>query len=117
MKKTLLYFFLAIGLLTGACNSTPKEEEAFHACMRPAFHSHIYLPVTISDSIRGQFVFDTGATGFYLDSLFYAENFSSQAYTLGKALLQGAGVEQKMTPLVTIPLFFYFDTHDGEYES
>lgn len=117
MKKTLLYFFLAISFLTGACNSTSKEEEAFHACMRPAFHSHIYLPVTISDSIRGQFVFDTGATGFYLDSLFYAENFSSQAYPLGKALLQGAGVEQKMTPLVAIPLAFSIDTLSGEYQS
>ena len=49
--------------------------------------------------------------------MFYAENFSSQAYPLGKALLQGAGVEQKITPLVAIPLAFSIDTLSEEYQS
>lgn len=51
--------------------------------------NHIYIP-SEADSIVGNFVFDTGADGLYLDSLFYANN-SFKKHNYFDALLPGAG--------------------------
>ena len=51
--------------------------------------NHIYIPSKV-ESISGNFVFDTGADGLYLDSTFYANN-SFRKFKFAKAMLPGGG--------------------------
>ena len=97
--KLLLYFFILPILLAAGCGShaaspcTTDSDIVQNDTTQdkgPIFDGHIYLPVTIRDSAQGEFVFDTGATDFYLDSLFHVRNFPESSPT-GKGAIGGAG--------------------------
>lgn len=74
------------------------------------YKSHIYIP-SEADSIVGNFVFDTGADGLYLDSLFYANN-SFKKHNYFNALLPGAGTSgAQKVKLIQEPITFSFKNY------
>lgn len=52
---------------------------------------HFYIYATINDSIEGRFLFDTGASGLYLDSTFVSQHSSIIKSNLDTARMRGAG--------------------------
>ncbi len=62
---------------------------------------HFYIYAIINDSIEGRFVFDTGASGLYLDSTFVKKHNSIIKSILDTARMRGAGAtEYKQVLLV-----------------
>ncbi len=62
---------------------------------------HFYIHAFINDSIKGRFVFDTGASGLYLDSTFVKKHSSIIKSNLDTAKMRGAGAtEYKQVLLV-----------------
>lgn len=80
----------------------------------PAFDGHIYLPATVRDSVQGEFVFDTGASGLYLDSLFHARNLSG-AMPAGKGMIGGVGGKMQAVRILMEPIAFTLPS--GSYQS
>jgi len=52
---------------------------------------HFYIYAIVNDSIKGHFVFDTGASGLYLDSAFIKKHNSIIKSNLDTARMRGAG--------------------------
>lgn len=121
--KLLLYFFILPILLAAGCGShaaspcTTDSDIVQNDTTQdkgPIFDGHIYLPVTIRDSAQGEFVFDTGATDFYLDSLFHARNFPESSPT-GKGAIGGAGNKMQIIRILMEPIAFTLPS--GSYRS
>ncbi|NLO69874.1 MAG: PDZ domain-containing protein [Porphyromonadaceae bacterium] len=83
MKKNIL-FIIIISFLSLSC-STEKNGVKFEK------DGHFYIYAVINDSIEGRFVFDTGASGLYLDSIFVKNHNSIIKSILDTARMRGAG--------------------------
>ncbi len=65
MKKQICFrLSVFLFLLISSCNSPESEDIPF------SFDRNVYFAGTINDTIKGNFMFDTGAFGFYLDSTY-----------------------------------------------
>lgn len=112
--KLLHYFFIlpvlfAVGCGSPAASSGTTGNDVAQSDTNqdkgPVFDGHIYLQVTIQDSIQGELIFDTGATDFYLDSLFHARNFPESSPT-GKGAIGGAGNKMQIIRILMEPIAF-----------
>ena len=69
------------------------------------YDGHIYVKTTINDSISGNFIYDTGALDFYLDTTFVRKNKfqfdKKQIFELG-----GVGSGTKTTQLVNDKIYY-----------
>jgi hypothetical protein len=109
MKHVILPLIIATSFLS--C-TTKKGEVAFEK------DRYFYLYATINDSIEGRFVFDTGASGLYLDSMFLEQHPSVIQSDLDTARMRGAGATgYKSVPLVkdTIRITVGNYTYDFPY--
>jgi len=95
MKKSLI-LFVPFLILFGCNNSTStNESETKDTFVLPegavpiVYVRHIYIP-SVVDSIEGNFVFDTGADGLYLDSIFHA-NSPFRKFNTVNAFIPGVG--------------------------
>jgi len=70
------------------------------------YKGHLYIK-GITDSIKGNFVFDTGASNLYFDSTFYADNGFSYENTF-KAKLPGAGNMPQTVIVIEDTVQFHF---------
>ena len=72
------------------------------------YDGHIYVKTTINDSITGNFIYDTGALDFYLDTTFVRKNKfqfdKKQIFELG-----GVGSGTKTTQLVNDKIYYKVD--------
>lgn len=112
--KLLHYFFilpvlLAVGCSSPAASSGTADSDVSQSDATqdkdPAFDGHIYLPVTIRDSVQGKLLFDTGASDLYLDSLFHIRNFPESSPT-GKGAIGGAGNKMQIIRILMEPIAF-----------
>lgn len=73
------------------------------------YEGHIYLDALICDTIPARLVFDTGATGLYVDSLWLKESgFAPQKMT--KARIRGAGTGVPAVRVILDEIPFSVDT-------
>ena len=121
--KLLHFFFIFPILLAIGCGSSaaPSGTAGNDVAQRdtiqdkgPAFDGHIYLPATIRDSVQGEFVFDTGASDLYLDSLFHVRKLS-EAMPAGKGMIGGVGGKMQAVRILLEP--FAFTLPSGNYQS
>lgn len=63
------------------------------------YHGHLYFPVTINDSVRGNFVFDTGGDDLYIDTLFFDHALLPKK-NVSVAYLSGIGSELQKVKIV-----------------
>ena len=68
MRKNIL-FIIIISFLLSSC-LTERNGVKFEK------DGHFYIYAKINDSIEGRFIFDTGASGLYLDSTFVKKHNS-----------------------------------------
>lgn len=106
--KSLALFPILWSLVT-ACGGTATRLQDNAARIADSINtayrqSHVYVPVTVGDSITGNFIFDTGGSTFYLDSLFFSRHFSG--LPVGKATIGGAGNSLDQVPIIVSPLSF-----------
>lgn len=91
----ILTLTLICSLLTFSSCTNKKDEVKFEK------DGCFYIYASINDSIKGRFVFDTGADGLYLDSTFLTRHHSIIKSDLDTARMRGAGsTEYKQVFLV-----------------
>ncbi len=73
------------------------------------YDGHLYFEGRICDSLPATLVFDTGATGLYLDSLWLAAHPALKGQTV-RAVISGGGSRARFVPVLTTPLSFGIDT-------
>lgn len=103
--KSIAFLFPFLALAAGCVSSPEKAEQTPVLYPEPVFDTHIYLPVTINDSIRGEFIFDTGASDLYIDSLFQAR-WSVESLPVGRGRVTGVGKGAQNVRILIRPLDF-----------
>lgn len=63
------------------------------------YYGHLYCPVVLNDSVKGNFVFDTGADYLYLDTLFLYRSPLPQKNTVN-AYLPGVGAKPQKVKMI-----------------
>ncbi len=106
--KLISILIIVIGFLN--CIGSGKKEVLISDDTIPMIHrKHVYIQGEVRGK-QGNFVFDTGATGLYFDSIYYAEsdfNFKK----LFKGVLPGAGVSRQFVKVIGENVDFQFGDH------
>lgn len=110
MKNTLHALLIASlsCCLFARCSNAPEtasQAQETATAPVPVFEGHIYLPVSVGDSICGEFIFDTGASDLYIDSLFHARSLAD-ALPAGNGRIGGAGRNMQSVRLLLRPVDF-----------
>jgi hypothetical protein len=116
MRKIPTLFLLIFTIFFVGCGEQPTKKEAplvkrdtLCNTFPITYRGHIYIKGDV-DSVSGNFVFDTGATNLYLDSIFYKENSFSYQNTFD-AYIPGAGINQQKIKVIDDIVTFRFDKH------
>jgi len=114
-NRFLLFLFFVLIILSWSPFKESKSNQRRKILPEGAFpiiyRGHIYIEGGI-DSLKGNFVFDTGADNLYFDSLFYVRS-SFKPEKIVKAKLPGAGNTPQDVIVILDSLFFQF--HDETY--
>jgi len=105
MKNRIL-ILLFIGILNFVSCSKKKENKIPKGTFPIIYKGHLYIKGK-SDSIKGNFVFDTGASNFYYDSTYYADNNFSYK-NISKGRLPGVGNRVQTVVVITDTVEFKF---------
>ncbi len=118
MKKFILVAFVLMTAMS--CHSQEKknsvnygEQKVPDNAIPIIYHGHVYFTVNL-DSVKGAFVFDTGADNLYLDSTFYAQNGFKHT-KLAQAMLPGVGKTPQKVKLIMDNMVF--SIHDKKFSS
>ena len=111
IKLSILFVFLII-LLSCTMNKNKKKlilskVEIPQGAIPIEYHSHIYVK-GIVDSVQCNFVFDTGASNLYIDTLFYAMN-NLKHTNFFNAYLPGAGNKPQKVKVIKDSVKFEFN--------
>ena len=89
-----LFLIVIFGFISFLSFSKGKKEVPFQN------DGYIYVEALLNDTIRGRFVFDTGASNLVLDSTFVSKHSSIIQNKLDTARMGGAGNSQAQQVLV-----------------
>ncbi|WP_313387080.1 PDZ domain-containing protein [Chishuiella sp.] len=107
MKIKVFIFFMLISLIS--CSQT-KEEYDFK------YDGYLNFQIKFAKTnTTGNFIFDTGSSELYIDSLFYKKNLNNHKIVKGK--ISGAGEEIKMIDVITDSVFFNIAKSTSSYFS
>lgn len=97
-----LLFAILIGVTLVSCQQVKKPNSTEFIlpdnAMSITYRGHIYVESTV-DSILGMYVFDTGASNFYFDSVFYHSNGYSYENVIS-GILPGAGTKPQRVEVI-----------------
>jgi hypothetical protein len=88
------------------CSHKKQEKEIPDNAFPIVYRGHLYI-VGEADSIKGNYIFDTGASNFYFDSTYYSHN-DFQYTNLFTAKLPGAGTTVQNVEVVHDTVTFRF---------
>ncbi|WP_421920084.1 PDZ domain-containing protein [Marinifilum sp.] len=108
MRHRLVIAFL-IGLLIFVSCKQKKDNEIPKGAFPIAYKGHLYIKGE-ADSIKGNYVFDTGGSNLYYDSTYYAENGFKYENTF-TADLPGAGSTPQKVEVVVDTVEFSFGSN------
>lgn len=108
MKHILSPILLVVILFFTRCSNT-NQTQIPDGAFPIIYKGHLYIE-GVADSNKGNFVFDTGASNLYFDSIFYADNNFTYENTF-EAKLPGAGSTPQTVIVVEDTVQFTF----GEY--
>lgn len=116
MKKSILFYLLLV-LISSPAICQIKQIETIskfpNNTIPIVYRGHIYIQGK-ADSVPGNFVFDTGASNLYFDSLYYADgHFQYENTTTAK--LPGAGAKPQDVIVILDSVSFRFA--DYQYET
>ena len=110
-----ILFLIAFFLLS--CSNSIyqiKENNNYQDYIKTKFDNHIYFNVKINNSSEGNFVYDTGADGLYLDSLFYFKS-KLDYKNIENAELGGVGTNKQKIQIILDTIGFTYS--NLEYKS
>lgn len=121
LKRSLSYALAC--LLLAACGgagvqppAAPAPELLPEGAVAFRYHrGHLYFDATVCDSIPACLVFDTGATGLYVDSLWLARSGFAPGHA-ARGMIGGAGASVASTRILLEKLAFAIDTLRRESE-
>ena len=122
LKRSLSYALAC--LLLAACggavvqhSAAPPDPELLpEGAVAFRYHrGHLYFDATVCDSIPARLVFDTGATGLYVDSLWLARSGVAPGRA-ARDMIGGTGVSVASTRILLGKLAFAIDTLRRESE-
>ena len=105
MKYRLL-ITIFIGILVLGCCKQNKQDEIPNGAFPIVYKGHLYVKGS-ADSIKGNYVFDTGASNLYFDSTHYADNEFDYENTF-TAKLPGAGITPQTVVVIKDTVTFQF---------
>jgi hypothetical protein len=94
MKKTVLLLFIIV-----SCKSINDSQKDYFEKITFKYDRNIYLNINFGDSIRGNFMYDTGGFGLYFDSLFIKKN-DFKFKNIETSSFSGIGTKIVMTNVV-----------------
>ncbi len=113
MKRSLIHAVLLLTcMLSAGCSASKNAEaEPLPAGAVPFKYNreHIYFDARLCDSLPARLIFDSGAVGLHLDSLWLVRS-GLQLRRLGRAYIHGAGVRGQEVSLALDTLSFEVDT-------
>ncbi len=98
-RLQLLILTISITVVIAGCSRQENEIK-----IPFTYDEHVYVEVTLGDSIKGRFILDTGTSGLYLDSTFVASSNFFPAH-LEEANIGKAGNEKTIL-IITETLHF-----------
>jgi len=104
MNKRTLLLVLLITLIS--CSDKKQVERIPKDAFPIVYKGHLYVK-GLADSIKGNFVFDTGAGNLYYDSTYYAEN-DFHYKNFFTATLPGAGTTPQIVQVIADTVDFRF---------
>lgn len=105
MKHRITAILLVVVLFFTSCIEK-KESEIPHGAFPIVYRGHLYIKGE-ADSIKGNYVFDTGASNLYYDSTYYSDNGFEYKNTF-TAKLPGAGLTPQTVVVVKDTVEFRF---------
>lgn len=108
MKKHLFLLFILFLFLVSC-----KQKMIIYDSIPIKYNRHIYFDVKVENKIKGNFMFDTGMTGIWLDSIFLKEN--NLHYKTQNIEIYGIGNLKKIVQLITDTI--HYEYHNENFFS
>ncbi len=99
--KTIIITLFSLLCFTVCC-----AQQKIPVPLPALYDGHFYLKGNLNDSLQGNFVFDTGADGIYLDSL-YLERTKLPLEKVMNAVIGGAGTNKQQIKVLNYPIKFH----------
>ena len=120
MKKITFVFTLSLFIFC-SCQNQPQTQAAEEiivyelpeGAIPMIYTGHLYLEVAF-DTIKGNFIFDTGARELYMDSIFYADN-GFKYKNISPGSMGGVGTKSERVRVIRDTVTF--DLQDNKYKS
>jgi hypothetical protein len=106
MNNRLTIIITALLLFSTGCSTKKQEEQIPDNAFPIVYRGHLYI-LGEADSIKGNYIFDTGASNLYFDSTYYSHN-DFQYTNLFTAKLPGAGTTVQNVEVVHDTVTFRF---------
>lgn len=95
MRNRLISILFVLLIILASCSDKKREEQIPINAFPIIYRGHLYVK-SAADSIKGNFVFDTGASNLYYDSTFYAGNDFHYTNFLSGYLPGAGAIPQKV---------------------
>lgn len=106
MRSVFTSILTAIAVFSLSCSNNREEELIPDNAFPIVYRGHLYIAGE-ADSIKGNYIFDTGASNFYFDSTYYSlNNFHYANFFAAK--LPGAGTTVQNVEVVNDTVTFSF---------
>ena len=109
MINRLTIIITALLLFSAGCINKKQEEQIPDNAFPIVYRGHLYI-MGEADSIKGNYIFDTGASNLYYDSTYYSHN-NFQYTNLFTAKLPGAGTTVQNVEVVHDTVSFRFGNY------
>lgn len=110
MTKIYRTYFILIAFLLLSCTNSfcqIKENKNYQDFIKTKFDNHIYFNVKINNASEGNFVYDTGAEGLYLDSLYYLKS-KFDFKSIQDAEMAGVGTSRQRIQIIQDTIGFSY---------
>ena len=122
--KRILYLIISFALIgsifsctnSNARSQEPVEEELPKNAIRFIYDYHLYLPAVINDSLKGNYIFDTGADALYLDKTYFEQSGLKSA-NISKVELRGIGENTQSVKLIHESTSFQSSGYNHNFDS
>ncbi len=106
MKNRVTIVITVFLILAAGCSTNTEEDQLPENAFPIVYRGHLYI-MGETDSIKGNYIFDTGASNFYFDSTYYSQN-NFQYSNFFTAKLPGAGTTVQNVEVVNDTVTFRF---------
>lgn len=109
MRNKLTLIFALLLIIGASCSNREQEEQIPGKAFPIVNRGHLYI-IGEADGVKGNYIFDTGASNFYYDSTYYSQNDFHYS-NLFTAKLPGAGTTVQNVEVINDTVNFSFGNY------